>query len=158
MIRALLVFVGVPLWLCALGMFTVIYRNRALRKRRGDIPVRVLKPGKTRWVRGHAVWISDVFAWRGSPAAWSEGLSRVVAVSAAPAAPEELKRRRRLGDEPVVATLTLEEGAALRSLLPAATAPPSSGPFNRCRTGTPRADDVNQPSRRRPTWSQRSWS
>ena len=77
MIWALLVFVGVPLWLCAVGIFTVIYRNRALRKRRGDIPVRVLKRGKTRWVRGHGVWISDVFAWRGSPAAWSEGLLHV---------------------------------------------------------------------------------
>lgn len=107
MIWALLVFVGVPLWLCAFGIFTVIYRNRALRKRRGDIPVRVRRPGKTRWLRGHAVWISDVFAWRGSPAAWSEGLSHILAASVAPAGPEERKRLRRLGEDPLIATLTV---------------------------------------------------
>lgn len=129
MIWALLVFVGVPLWLCALGIFTVIYRNSALRKRRGNIPVRVLNPGKTRWVRGHAVWISDVFAWRGSPAAWSEGLSQVAAASVAPAGPEELKRLRRLGDEPVVATLTVHEGAALRVAVAGGDRAAVLGPF-----------------------------
>ena len=100
MMWALLVFVGVPLWLCALGIFTVIYRNRALRRRRGDIP--------------DAVWISDVFAWRGSPAAWSEGLLHVLAASVAPAGPEERKRLHRRGVDPVVGTLTLDEGTALR--------------------------------------------
>ena len=88
MIWALLVFLGVPLWLCALGLFTVIYRNRALLQRRGNIPVRVRRSGKTRWARGHAVWISDVFAWRGSPAAWTEGLVQVLTASVAAAEPE----------------------------------------------------------------------
>ena len=129
MIWALLVFVGVPLWLCALGIFTVIYRNRALRKRRGDIPVRVLKRGKTRWVRGHGVWISDVFAWRGSPAAWSEGLLHVAAASVAPAGPEELKRLRRLGGDPVVATLTVDEGPALRIAVASGDRGAVLGPF-----------------------------
>jgi hypothetical protein len=129
MIWALLVFLGVPLWLCALGIFAVIYRNRALRKRRGNIPVRILKPGKTRWVRGHAVWISDVFAWRGSPAAWSEGLLHVVAASVAPAGPEERKRLRRLGDDPVVATLTVHEGTALRVAAASGDRAAVLGPF-----------------------------
>ena len=129
MIWALLVFVRVPLWLCALGIFAVIYRNRALRKRRGDIPVRVLKPGKTRWVRGHTVWISDVFAWRGSPAVWSEGLSHVVAASVAPAGPEERKRLRRLGDDPVMATLTGQEGTALRVAVAGGDRAAVLGPF-----------------------------
>ena len=69
---------GVPLWLCALGILALVYRNRALRKRFGDIPVRVLRAGKSRWTRGHGVWISDVFAWRGSPAAWKEDLFQVI--------------------------------------------------------------------------------
>ena len=111
MIWAVLVFVGVPAWLCALGIFTVIYRNRALRKRRGDIPVRVLRAGKTRWLRGHAVWISDVFAWRGSPAAWSEGLARVMAVTMVAADPPEPKRLHGLGDDPLVANMITEEGS-----------------------------------------------
>ena len=114
MIWAVLLFLGVPLWLCVLGIGTVVYRNRVLRKRHGDISVRVLQPGKTRWVRGHAVWISDVFAWRGSPAAWSEGLWQVIAVSVAPAGAEELKRLHRLGEDPVVATLTVGEHTTLR--------------------------------------------
>ena len=114
MIWAILVFVGVPLWFCALGLFTLIYRNRALHKRLGSIPVRVLKPGKTRWVRGHAVWISDVFAWRGSHAAWSEGLWHVAATTVASAGSEELKRLHRLGADLVVAPLTTDERAVLR--------------------------------------------
>ena len=73
MIWALLAFVGVPLWLCALGIFALVYRNRALRSRHGNIPERVLRPGKTHWIRGHAVWVSDVFAWRGQ----SRGVERV---------------------------------------------------------------------------------
>ena len=114
MIWAILLFVGVPLWFCALGVFTVIYRNRALRKRRGDIPVRVLRAGKTRWLPGHAIWISDVFAWRGSPAAWSEGLVQVVTVTVGVAGPEERKHLHRLGDDPVVATMIMDDGSTLR--------------------------------------------
>lgn len=108
MIWALLVFLGVPLWFCALGAFTLIYRNRALRRRRTHIPVRVRSPGKIRWVRGHAVWISDVFAWRGSPAAWTEGLLQVLTASVMPAEPDELKHHLHgLGEGPLIATMTV---------------------------------------------------
>ena len=69
MIWAILALLGVPLWLCALGILTAVVQNRKLRKRYGDIPVRVRRPGKKRWTRGHAIWVSDVFAWRGTPAA-----------------------------------------------------------------------------------------
>ena len=80
MIWAILALLGVPLWVCAAAITIIIFRNRSLRKRRGDIPVRVKRPGKTRWTRGHAVWVSDVFAWRGSPAAWSEDIVQVTGV------------------------------------------------------------------------------
>ena len=69
MIWAILALLGVPLWLCALGILTAVVQNRKLRKRYGDIPVGVRGPGKKRWTRGHAIWVSDVFAWRGTPAA-----------------------------------------------------------------------------------------
>jgi hypothetical protein len=39
----------------------------------------ILVAGKRRWTRGHAIWVSDVFAWRGSPAAWNEELLWVTA-------------------------------------------------------------------------------
>jgi hypothetical protein len=113
MIWAVLAFVGVPLWLCALGILALLYRNRALRNRHGDIPVRVLRPGKSRWTRGHALWVSDVFAWRGSPAAWNEYLERIVTADLRPATPQERKRLRGLGDAPVVAMLGTDDDVVL---------------------------------------------
>lgn len=114
MIWAVLALVGVPLWLCALGILALVYRNKSLRQRHGDIPVRVQRAGKTRWTRGHAVWVSDVFAWRGSPAAWREDLFQVTAARVGVLKPEELKKLHRLGDHPDVATLTPDVGEPLR--------------------------------------------
>jgi hypothetical protein len=48
MIWAILALLGVPLWLCALGIWALLHRNKSLRQRHGDIPVRVLRAGKTR--------------------------------------------------------------------------------------------------------------
>ena len=52
---AILALLGVPLWLCAILILVIVVRNRKLRKRHGDIPVRVKRPGKQRWTRGHAI-------------------------------------------------------------------------------------------------------
>jgi hypothetical protein len=105
-IFALLVLLGVPLWLCAVGILTLVLRNRGHRTRPGNQPVRVLRPGKTHWTRGHALWVSDVFAWRGSPATWNEELAQVVAVTVREPETAERKPLRRLGDDPVVAVLS----------------------------------------------------
>ena len=129
MIWALLALVGVPLWLCALGILALVYRNRGLRRRGGDITVRVQRTGKTRWTRGHAIWVSDVFAWRGSPAAWREDLVRVVGASARSATPEERKALHRLGDGPVVATLTTDQNEVLHVAASAEHRSALSGPF-----------------------------
>ena len=129
MIWALLALVGVPLWLCALGILALVYRNRGLRRRGGDITVRVQRTGKTRWTRGHAIWVSDVFAWRGSPAAWREDLVHVVGASARNATPEERKALHRLGDGPVVATLTTGQDEVLRVAASAEHRSALSGPF-----------------------------
>ena len=101
---------GIPLWLCALGILMVILENRKLRKRYGDIPVRVRRPGKKRWTRGHAIWVSDVFAWRGSPAAWREDLLRVSGTLIRDASAEERKKLRRLGEDPAIAVLAIAGG------------------------------------------------
>ena len=114
MIWAVLALLGVPLWLCALGIVALVYRNRTLRQRHGDIPVRVLRAGKSRWTRGHAIWISDVFAWRGSPAAWNEDLLQVIDARIAAVEPQETKKLHRLGDNPTVATITPAGGSPLR--------------------------------------------
>jgi hypothetical protein len=121
MIWAILAAVGVPLWLCALAIATLVLRNRSMRKRGGDVPCRLRRePGK-RWVPGHAVWVHDVFAFRGSPAAWKEDLVWVREVALRPAREEDGKLRR-LGDGPVVATMTLAEGETIEVAADAAHA------------------------------------
>ena len=60
-IWAILAAVGVPLWLCAAGILTLVARNRTLRKRPDNIPVRILRPGQKRWRPGHGIWVHDVF-------------------------------------------------------------------------------------------------
>ena len=107
MIWALLAMIGVPLWLCALGIVTLVLRNRGLRRRSGNVPVRLRKNGSGRWHPGHAVWVHDVFAFRGSPAAWMEALSQVDAITASRASSEARKGIRRLGDDIVIATFAL---------------------------------------------------
>jgi hypothetical protein len=129
LIWALLALVGVPLWLCALGILALLYRNRGLRQRHGDIPVRVLRPGKSRWTRGHAVWVSDVFAWRGSPAAWNEDLEPIISASLRAATPDERKRLHHMSDDAVVATLATDTGTVLRVATSAAHRTAVSGPF-----------------------------
>ena len=113
MIWAVLAFLGVPLWLCALGILTIFLSNRKLRKRPGNIPVRVRRPGKKRWTRGHAIWVSDVFAWRGSPAAWNEDLVQLTGVTPRTPDPEERKKLHRLGDGFSIVTLATVEGETL---------------------------------------------
>jgi hypothetical protein len=110
MIWALLVLLGVPLWLCAVAIVTVVFRNRKLRKRPGNVPIRVLQPGKTRWSSGHGVWVSDVFAWRGSPAAWREDLVQVRSASLRAAEAEEQTHLHRIGEHPVIATFEVADG------------------------------------------------
>ena len=129
MIWAILALLGVPLWLCAAGILVMVFRNRGLRKRYGDIPVRVLRPGKKRWTRGHALWVSDVLAWRGSPAAWNEDLTHVTAATTRDAGTEELKHLRRLGDDAAVAVLTAADGSHLHVATGSGHRPALSGPF-----------------------------
>jgi hypothetical protein len=112
---ALLAAVGVPLWLCALGILTLVFRNRALRRRHGNVAVRVRTPGSKRWRAGHAMWTHDVFAFRGSPAAWAEMLVWVIAADLRAASPEERRKLHRIGDRPVVATFIADDGTAVEA-------------------------------------------
>jgi hypothetical protein len=129
MVWAILALIGVPLWLCALGILSVVLRNRDLRKRYGDIPVRVRRPGKKRWTRGHAIWVAEVFAWRGSPAAWNEDLLEVSGATIRSADPEEREKLHRLGDEPAIATLAIADGEPLEVAVVADKRAALLGPF-----------------------------
>jgi hypothetical protein len=112
MIWAILALLGVPLWLCALAIGMLIVRNRKLHGRVGNVSVRFRSgPGK-RWTRGNAVWIHDVFAFRGFPAAWKETLFWVASADTRTATGENAHKLRRL-DRAVIATLTGEGGGPI---------------------------------------------
>jgi len=102
-IWAVLALLGVPLWLCALAIGVTIMRNRSLRKRVGDVPVRARLAGKKRWTRGHGAWVHDVFAFRASPAVWQEHLLWVSSATVVPANATDQKKLRRLGSGFVIA-------------------------------------------------------
>jgi hypothetical protein len=75
-IWVILAALGVPLWLCAIGIFVLVFRNRNLRKRHADIPMRLRVDSMGRWHRGHGLWVHDVLGFRGSPAAWNDAAAR----------------------------------------------------------------------------------
>ena len=132
MVWAILAAVGVPLWLCAAGILTLVFRNRSLRKRPGDIPVRMRTTPGGRWSRGHGVWIHDVFLFRGSPAAWNEQAIRITALSTRAADPHQPWGPRglhKLGDKPVVASLFTDGGRVVEFATRADRAALLSGPF-----------------------------
>jgi len=114
-IWAILALLGVPLWLCAIAILLLVFRNRGLRKRAADIPMRLRLDANGRWRRGHGLWIHDVLGFRGSPAAWDEAL-----LWAADGAPRELTyeeahKFRRL-DQPAAATFTAVGGPAFEAV------------------------------------------
>ena len=110
MVWAILFVLGIPLWFIAIGITVTVARNHKLRARAGNFPARVRRPGRTRWTRGNAIWISDVFVFRGSPAAWSEDLAQAVSVTPRDPSDEERHKLRRLSDRPQIATLALAGG------------------------------------------------
>ena len=113
MIWAVLIALGVPLWLCAAGILTLVFRNRSLRKRPGNVPCKFRPTDKKRWTSGHGVWVSDVFAWAGSTAPWKSELVWAADVATRPADEEERKKLGRLGDSPLIASLALAEGGTV---------------------------------------------
>jgi hypothetical protein len=106
----ILAALGVPLWLCALAVLAILYRNRELRHRPGNVPVRLRHPSKGKWLPGHGVWVHDVFALRGSPAAWKEALFWVIDATVRPASESECKKLHRIGERPVVSVFSLAAG------------------------------------------------
>jgi hypothetical protein len=102
---ALLTAVGVSLCLCAAGILAVLLRNRSLRHRPGSIACRLRVTPDGRWIRGHGVWVHDVFAFRGSPAAWRERLLWAIDVEVRPATEREARKLGAGARRAVIATI-----------------------------------------------------
>ena len=130
MIWVILAALGIPLWLCAVGIFALLHQNRSLKKRPGNIPVRVRPAGTKRWSKANALWLSDVFFWRGGLGVWKEGLDRVAGASARPADPKEQKKLHRVGDEVLVATMTFADGGSIDVATPRERRDELLGPFS----------------------------
>jgi hypothetical protein len=120
--------VGVPLWLIAIALLTIAFRNRALRHRPGNIAVRLRADPTKRWRRGHAVWVHDVLAFRGSPAAWADTLEQVSTATSRAASDQEARKLRGL-DDPVIVTLSLPGGRTLEVAANGADEPDLLAPF-----------------------------
>lgn len=130
MIWIVLAALGVPLWLCATALLVIFLRQRSLRTRFGNIPVRRRPAGKKRWSRGNAIWVHDVFAFRGSPAMWDEDLAFVTTAETRPVVgTSEVKRLRRLGTGAVVCVMTGEDGTTTEYAARAEHALDLLGPF-----------------------------
>lgn len=128
MIWIILTVLGVPLWLCAAALILLALRNRTMRRRPGNVAVRVRRSGSKRWQRGHAIWVHDVFAFRGSPAAWEEGLDWVRELTVRPLSPDEEHKLRRVSAA-VVVDLRTDSGETLSVATPGEHADALAGPF-----------------------------
>lgn len=129
MLWVLLVFLGVPLWLCAVGITVLVLRNRSMREREEDIPLLLRHTGSSRWRRGHGIWIHDVLAFRASPAGWAVELLWVQHVASRKPTGNELHELRRLGDSPTIVTLTTDDDANVEIAIAGADADSALGPF-----------------------------
>ena len=97
----------------AVVVLVIVRRNQALQRRPGDVAVHArLKVGGP-WIRGHGVWVNDIFAFRRSPAGWTEVLLWVTNATVRPACEEERDRLGRLGNEPLVATFVVASGGSM---------------------------------------------
>jgi hypothetical protein len=112
-IWAILFALGVPLWLIALGIGSLVIRGRRLRRRPGNIRCRLRRPGGKRWLPGHAVWVHGVFVFDGSPAAWVEEVVWVAGVTRREAVGADARKLRRLGPGPQIVSLELDAGARI---------------------------------------------
>lgn len=110
MVWAIMAFLGVPIWMIVGGILTLLWRNRSVRKRPGNIQCRMsAEPGK-RWRRGNGIWVHDVFVFTASPWAWNEEPMWVKQSEVRSPTAEEGDKLKRLGDKPVVAEFLTEGG------------------------------------------------
>ena len=129
---------GILLGLLAGVIVLMVLRSERIRHRPGNVPVRLLREGKSGWLPGHGVWAHDVFLVRAAPAAWDEALFWVM--DAKLREPTELERKElhRIGDRPVVAVFELASGGSVQLAARREHADSLLGPF----APTPTSDEL----------------
>ncbi|HEX5468397.1 MAG TPA: hypothetical protein VFW80_05045 [Gaiellaceae bacterium] len=123
--------------LCAGGIALMVRRSKRIRSRPGNVPVRLLRQSKDRWLPGHGVWAHDVFVVRAAPSAWDEALFWVVDAKLRESTELERKKLHRIGDRPVVGVFELASGGSVQVAARRGHADALLGPFG----PTPSATD-----------------
>ena len=100
--------------LVAAGIGLVVVRNRRMRERPGNGPLRLWRQGDDRWLPAHGVWANDVFAVRAAPAAWGEALFWIVDAKPHRVTDEERTKLHRIGERPVAFEFELACGGSVR--------------------------------------------
>jgi hypothetical protein len=135
---------------CAGGIALVVVRNRRMRERPGNVPVRLWRQGDDRWLPAHGVWANDVFAVRAAPAAWGEALFWIVDAKRHRVTDEERTKLHRIGERPVAFEFELACGGSVRMAARREHEGALLGPFSATLPGeaadaAPRGSLVTQP-------------
>jgi len=109
-------------------MVTMIGRNRQLHHRTGNVSIRFRSQPGDGWSRGNGVWVEDVFAVRKGFGDRSESFMRVAAVETHIPDENEVKGLGGL-KEPIIATITLDDGATIEFAVPRKGEELLLGPF-----------------------------
>lgn len=135
MIWAILVFLGIPLWLIALALFTLIRTRSRIGsipgsvrcKVRSSAPIPGMHDEYTRYT-STAYWVHDVLIVHGGTFLIQTLPLGVARCSAGPQPAEANPRIKKL-DSPVTVRLTLDSGADVELACDAADATRLLGPF-----------------------------
>jgi hypothetical protein len=135
MVIALLIFVGIPLWLIAIALLLVLRQRRRVAKRPGTFDAKIRATSGTvegtgaKWSSGTAWWVSNVLVLAGGPARTRYTLlpvSRAMPEAIHPARPEEVKR---MGDAPAIVPFLLDPSGAIEVAVRSGDVDRALGPF-----------------------------
>ena len=119
MVIALLIVLGIPLWLIAIALVLVVRQRRRVTKRAGTFDAKIRATSDAaggigaKWSSGTAWWVSNVLVLAGGPARTRYTLlpvSRAMPETIHPAQPDEVKR---MGDAPIIVPFLLDPSGAI---------------------------------------------
>jgi Protein of unknown function (DUF2550) len=124
MLIALLAILGVELGVIVVLLAVTLSRRRWVARRPGAFKgaIRVTHgsvPGlKTKWQGGYGRWVRDILVWTRAPLLFRNELILVDALTGTPR-PAGAKEVRRLGKQPVIVPLSVDDGGQIEVAAPA---------------------------------------